>query len=64
MDNLLLDFSLVKMFVYMVKRVVQILESGSILEILLLLSVGEKNVWLFLYLFQKIQSIFFPPCDL
>lgn len=43
----------------MVKIVVLILESRSVLEILLLLSVGEKNTWHFLC-FRKHNLFFFP----
>lgn len=42
-------------------KIVLILESGSVLGTLLFLSVGGKTTWHFLYLFQKIQSLFFSP---
>lgn len=47
----------------MVKIVVLILESGSVLEMLLLISAGGENTLHFLYLFQK-TKIFSPPIDL
>jgi len=51
--------SSVSTFIYVVKIVTLILESGSILEILLLISVGGKNMLHSLYLFQKTKSWFF-----